>query len=740
MRLIIVLFVSILITLLNYSCDKPANSEGKPSLILTGQVVNAIKAEYKGLPMLEASINELISVVNSDIEKGILVPVPKDPAGGYTHNRHKQNYLTMKGAGVLWQLTGEEKYKLYVRDVLLKYAEMYPELGMHPVQKSYAPGKLFWQSLNEAVWLVYVSQAYDCVVDDLSSQEKEIIENKLLIPYADFLSVETPKVFNRVHNHGVWAAAAVGMTGFAIDNEEMVQRALYGVETGPKDEEVGAGFLTQLDQLFSPDGYYTEGPYYQRYALMPYMLFAQAINNNKPELKIFEYRDEILKKAVLATLQLTNTEGRFFPFNDALKSMSYMATELVHAVDIVYAADPSQKELLSIAKEQNTVIISDAGLAVARALKNAEAKPFVWESKEFTDGPKGQQGAVGVLRSGSGKDEQCVIMKYASQGMGHGHFDRLTIQLYDGGKEILQDYGAARYVNVEYKHGGRYLPENKTWAKQTIAHNTLVVDEKTQFNGKLKTASLTSAEPWFFNADNPNVKVMSAKENYAYDGMNVQRTVALIQDGEEIEHSIVLDVLKVKADSKHNYDLPFHYLGQFMDSNIDYEASTESKSALGNDQGYQHLWLEGKASASDKLNKMVWLNDGRFYSILNETQKGDEILYTRLGANDPEFSLRNEPSIIVRRKNAASTVLVSAIEVHGSKHPVTEVVENLRGNLESVETLCDNDNYTVVQMNFTSGNKRVLVVCNTENDQLKEHQIDCGEKQYKWQGPYALFQ
>ncbi|MCU4174557.1 alginate lyase family protein [Carboxylicivirga sp. N1Y90] len=732
-------YIVILVFVLSASCSSPKNKKHQPSLILTAGAVDQIKSELNNLPILQRSVSKLTHEVNEDMKLGVNVPVPKDPAGGYTHNRHKQNYITMKGAGVLWQLTGELRYKDYVRDMLVAYAEMYPSLGFHPVQKSYAPGKLFWQSLNEAVWLVYTSQAYDCISGDLLEEERTLIESQLLIPFANFLSIETPKVFNRVHNHGVWAAAAVGMTGFAINNNEMVEHAYYGVSTGPKDEKVGAGFFTQLDQLFSPDGYYTEGPYYQRYALLPYMLFAQAIDNNQPELNIFEYREGILKKAVLATLQLTSTDGRFFPFNDALKSMSYMATELVHAVDIVYAVDPSNKELLSIAQEQDEVIICDAGLDVAKAINNNEAKAFKWQSLEFSDGPKGDQGAVGVLRSGSGKDEQCVIMKYASQGMGHGHFDRLTIQLYDGANEILQDYGAARYVNVEYKHGGRYLPENKTWAKQTIAHNTLVVDNNTQFDTNLKKATKTSSEPWIFNGDDVKLQVMSAKELNAYSGVEMQRTLALIQDEEEIEHSVVVDVIKVAASENHDYDLPYHYLGQFMDSNLDYKAEVDVKKALGQDNGYQHLWLDGEASATEDQSKVVWLNNGRFYTLISETKEGDQVLYTRLGANDPEFSLRNEPSVILRRKNTPSTTFSAAIEVHGSKHPVTEIVENLKSNLVKVTTVYDTKDYTAVQLDFNSGHKKVFVICNQDNSMEGQHEIQCGDQQYKWQGAYALF-
>src|SRR3546814_15565485 len=71
--------------------------------------------------------------------------------------------------------------------------------------------------------------------------------------------------------------------------------------------------------------------------------------------------------------------------------------------------------------------------------------------------------------------------------MGHGHFDRLGWLYYDETGAVVTDYGAARFLNVEAKRGGRYLPENDSWASTTIAHNTLVVDEQSHFAGDWKT-------------------------------------------------------------------------------------------------------------------------------------------------------------------------------------------------------------------------------------------------------------
>ena len=101
----------------------------------------------------------------------------------------------------------------------------------------------------------------------------------------------------------------------------------------------------------------------------------------------------------------------------------------------------------------------------------------------FRDGPAGDQGAVAVLRSGHGPGHQALVFKATAQGMAHGHFDKLHWLFYDNGNAIVQDYGAARFLNIEQKNGGRYLPENTSWAKQTIAHNTVVVDERSHFDG-----------------------------------------------------------------------------------------------------------------------------------------------------------------------------------------------------------------------------------------------------------------
>jgi hypothetical protein len=124
--------------------------------------------------------------VDAEIASGIHVPLPVHFSGGYTHERHKQNFFIAEKAGALFQILGDEKYAAYLRDMLFEYAEMYPKLSLHPKERSYARGKLFWQCLNDANWLLYMSLAYDAIYDWLSEDDRAFLNTQLFRPFRRF--------------------------------------------------------------------------------------------------------------------------------------------------------------------------------------------------------------------------------------------------------------------------------------------------------------------------------------------------------------------------------------------------------------------------------------------------------------------------------------------------------------------------------------------------------------------------
>jgi len=80
------------------------------------------------------------------------------------------------------------------------------------------------------MFLLHVAPSYGAIKETLTSEQRDKIETDLLRNMADFLSVGAPETFNKVHNHGTWATAAVGLTGYAIGDDEYVEKALLGLD------------------------------------------------------------------------------------------------------------------------------------------------------------------------------------------------------------------------------------------------------------------------------------------------------------------------------------------------------------------------------------------------------------------------------------------------------------------------------------------------------------------------------
>ena len=705
----------------------PGNSH--PNLLINSKDVEEIKASLGKYPTFDNAFQKAKNMVDLALSNPMDVPVPKD-AGGYTHERHKKNYTEMQAAGILFSITGEKKYASFIREMLLKYAVLYPTLGKHPAASNESAGRLFWQSLNETVWLVNSAQAYDCIYNWLSADDRNKIEAGVFKPMAKFLTEEKVDEFDRIHNHGTWTVTAVGMIGYVMGDKDLVDKSLYGSK-----KDGAGGFLRQVDELISPDGFYTEGAYYARYALLPFFTFARVIQNNQPDLKIFQRRDQIFKKAFYSAIQLSYTNGAFIPINDALKEKNFLSPEIITTLDMTYSIYGYDKSLLTIASKQNAVMLSGDGMKVAKDLQSTDPLPdFPYKSIEFSDGAKGDEGGVGVLRFGPVKDQALLLMKYTGHGLSHGHYDKLSMLMYDAGNEILQDYGAARFLNVETKDGGKYLPETKTFTRQTIAHNTVTVDGKSDYEGKESVSEKNHCDKHFFSASDKNFQIMSAKVSSAYPGVQMQRTMAMIND-KSFSKPIIVDIFKVDSKEKHQYDLPFYYMGQLTYTNINYKANDKKMTALGNKNGYQHLWNEAEGQPDSNIT-FSWLQGNRFYSVVTNADTTTQVYFVRIGAGDPNFDLRHEPAVIIRNISD-SHVFASVIEPHGQWDGINEFSADATGRIKNVKVLASNNEATAVQITGNNISWLMLINNGDASDNAK-HSITLNGKSFTWTGNYSL--
>lgn len=647
-----------------------------PTAPVAGADVSSIQSSSE----FDATMRTLARQVDARLEAGVPVPVPVDAGGGYTHEQHKQNGKTIYEAGMLYQHTGDRKYHEAIRAILFDYADLYPTLGIHPEQSSSNKGQLFWQGLNEAMWLVYAIQGYETVRDELSAADRIRIEDGVFNPMADFLSVGSPHTFDLIHNHATWATTAVGLTGYVLDQPERVEVALYGL-----DKTGAAGFLAQLDELFSPDGYYAEGPYYQRFALMPFVLFSQAIDRHQPELNIFEHRDGIVLKAIRATLEQSYA-GLFFPINDAIREKGINTVELKYGLAIAYerTGDPT---LLGAIEMQNGVVPTPSGKAALEAIAAGKTEPFAFTSKQFRDGPNGDQGALIVLRSGPDGDDAAALMKATTQGLGHGHHDKLGFLYYDNGDEVVADYGAARFLNVEPKNGGRYLPENETWAKQTVAHNTLVVDQTSHFDGDWREGQKHAPTVLAFG-DYDGIQVALAEISTAYESVSLQRLIALMPGANGRDY--VIDIMRGLGDDMHTYDLPVHFKGQLIETSFEMEHATTRLEPFGAANGYQHLWQRSQSAPLSGKQDASWLLGDQFYTLTFAADLEPTAFFTELGANDPDHNLRREQALILRGEGSSAT-FVSVYERHGRYDSDNEVTVFDGSSIDAIDISSSSD-------------------------------------------------
>ena len=698
------------------ACQAPAQSEGES--LLQNETANGFDKTFK------AAETKLAKIIN----KPLTLPVPKDPGGGYTHETHKANGFLLYDVGQLYKLTGDKTYADFAGQAMMDYADVYPSWELHPAQKEQSPGRMFWQNLNESMFLLNVSQCYDAIKEALSEEQREKIEKDLLRNMADFLSVGAPETFNKVHNHGTWATAAVGLTGYAIGDDEYVQKALMGL-----DKSGEAGFLKQMDVLFSPDGYYNEGPYYHRFALKPFVIFAQAVQKNNPDLKIFEKRDGILKKAIYSLIQ-QNYGGLFFPINDAIKEKGIRTDELLNGVAIAYDLT-GDTGLLSVAAEQDKFVLTPESRKLARDLAAGKATPFDYKSMRLGDGQQGTEGALDILRASEDPKGLAVVAKNTSQGLGHGHFDKMGILVYDAGHEILRDYGAARFLNVEAKYGGHYLPENNKYAKQTVAHNALVVDETSHFGGDVRIGNQHAPKLFDF-VNEENIKLTSAEIDTAYDDVRLGRAVAMIKDA-AFSGPIIIDLVEAHTEGPHSYDLPFHYNGHLIHTNFEVQADPFKREPLGANNGYQYLWKVAEAEPVEGIAQVTWLLDRKFYSVTSSVPANTKVVFTQIGANDPNFSLKPEPGFMLRTKTSDGVSFVSVIEPHGDYNPTVEYTIGSYSQIKAVSQF-EGGAAEYIRIETKDGNV-VGLGLGAEDNPSGTHTIDVNGEAVTWTGAYKVF-
>ena len=162
---------------------------------------------------------------------------------------------------------------------------------------------------------------------------------------------------------------------------------------------------------------------------------------------------------------------------------------------------------------------------------------------------------IAVLRAGSHpKTRQHVCLTFSKGAYGHGHGDKLAINILRHGWDLTADLGYPT-TWTDIKYGG--------WETHTASHCTVMLDGRGQTRNVVGRLHFYAAEP--------SCDVVEASCERAYPGASLyRRTVALVRD-DDGEPLYTLDVFRVAGAGTRDY--LFHSLGKPEDMHVTVEGA-----------------------------------------------------------------------------------------------------------------------------------------------------------------------
>ena len=607
-----------------------------PNLLLNLAEIEEIKRKVERYPWAKEAYQ--ILQANADSWAAREIDVPKT-GGGFYHAADptayaitEQHYALADAArdlGLMFQLTGDTRYQSKAKEILLAYAETYLTYEYHDKAgrtgaKAEAGGRTTPQGINEATWAIAIAWAYDLIYQGLTSEQRDKIEGQILQPAAEIIMDNN----EGRHNHQTWYNAGVGVLGFVMNDERLLRYAL---------EKADSGHYFQMKQSITGDGMWYEGSmHYQFYVLRALLPLIEAAYHAGIDL----YQERAYKSLFDFMLEYADASMKLPTINDGR---------------LVYLAEPERATYYEVALRR----FGDARYApVLRASARTDLNALLygvgdlphgempaWRSRYFAHSD------LVVLRSRAGDDAvQAVLNTMGYQG-GHSHPDRLSLVLYGLGQMLIPDSGSIKYR----------VPAHVEYFKQSIAHNTIVVDKVSQ---RPSPAALLEAF-----ASSPSLQVARASTEAAYPGVRLERTLLLTDD-------YLIDIAQAASDREHTYDWVLRNIGDFTSTDLDFRPASY---APGDANGYQYLQnvrsnrpgRAGRWQAEWQIDPSRHIRLDFFGAADDEYFLADSLIATD---NYDEIAETPVPALLARRK-ATVTRYLAILQPYRHSPPIRRLTE-----------------------------------------------------------------
>jgi hypothetical protein len=411
--------------------------------------------------------------------------------------------------GLLYQVTGDQRFAARAREVLLAYAERYLKYPLHDNQgRSGQGGRVASQSLTEASWLIDMAEGADLVWDSFNENERQTLADKLFRPALE--QVILPRRLG-IHNIQCRHNSAIGLVGFLLGDQRLITIAI---------DDPAVGYRQQLARGVLDDGMWLEGSSgYHFYTMSGLWPLAEAARNCGIDLYDAKFRAMFDGPLNLAMPNLTLPN-----FNDS-GTVALQGQSDLYELGFARFHNRAYLPLLTASERSGrlALLFGSAALPPGAPLATAGSR-------------NSTSSGYAILQQGTNADATWLCLKYGPHGGGHGHPDKNSFVLYARGKIVATDAGTHAY--------GSSL--HRDWDKTTLAHNTLVVDETSQAPATGKCIAFGTER---------GVDYAITDAGPIYKGIRFTRSAAMLAP------EIVVFADQIDADAPHTLDLAYHSIG-----------------------------------------------------------------------------------------------------------------------------------------------------------------------------------
>ena len=596
--------------------------------------------------------------------------------------RHLNLAGRVREAGLAYVLSGDRRFADSVEPILTGYAEKYAKYELHDKwARPTGGGRVTSQALDDAGWLQDLVIGYAAVAPAFTPEVRAKIEAGVLKPAAEFL-LSVDRNSNRVGNHECWHAAAAALVGLATGDAALVDEAVKCIGR-------------QLERGVLEDGCWFEGAwgyhFYTMESLAAYFLACRKARLPAYDSQLSRYH--ALFRAPFAQLMT----GWRLPSNGdtgAREMKPGSAGDLYRVAAILWPDDDMIGWWASQAPETGEQFLLGVGVR-CRCTKDGENSAV---GLHLRPTPSSQTSCVcrasglAVLRSPSVKNEPprtTLAFDFGPHGGWHGHFDKLSYELWQDGQAASDDPGCAAYST----------PLHFAYFRQTLAHNTVGVDGRGQkpVEGRLVRFDATPG------------RAMAVATAEIADGVVATRALSL-------DEGVVLDLLSVESADEHVYDWFYHAPGELKTSVESVPHSfgarvvhNPEKLQIGDWDGSEaYTWLENtRRGAHDGEWSAEWTDGQRRLSLKQVSASGE--LFSGLGWG---MMARFRQSVVFNRVKGRRAVFGTAIGLNGLRPADVSLRQTATGDWELSATVGGRMRTLVLNSQPTTTNPQH----NTENE------------------------